>query len=99
MVSSRITLVAALMLAGTFVPAYASTVLHITGRIVEDPCNITPTSRTLAVTCPQNTNITTQQVRYSDALYGNVVIPDRATISMKYVNPQKSLAIVQVDYR
>lgn len=99
MVTSRIKLAAALVLAVTLTPAYASNVLYITGSIVEDPCDISPTSRTISVTCPQNTKMPTQQVSYSDALYGSVDIPDRASITMNYLNPEKSLAIVQVDYR
>jgi len=51
------------------------------------------------VTCPQNKKMPTQQVSYSDALYGRATITDLATIRMKYLNPEKSLAIVQVDYR
>ncbi len=99
MVSSRIKVAAALGLAVTIAPAYASNVLYITGSIVEDPCNISPTSSTISVTCPQNTKMPTQQVSYSDALYGRATIADLATIRMKYLNPEKSLAIVQVDYR
>ncbi|WP_333850123.1 type 1 fimbrial protein [Leclercia sp.] len=99
MVSSRIKHAAALVLAVTLPPAYASNIIHFSGQVVEDPCNITPTSRTISVTCPQNTKMPTRQVSYSEALYGGVAIPDRATIRMKYINPEKSLAIVQVDYR
>jgi len=97
MVSSRIKLAAALVLAATFTPAYASNVIHFIGQIVEGPCVISPTSRTLSVSCPQESKMHTQQVSYSDALYG-AAVTDRATISMKYINPEKSLAIVQVDY-
>lgn len=99
MISSRIKLAAALVLGVALTPAYASNVIYITGSIIEDPCDISPTSRGLSVTCPQNTKMRTQQVSYSDALYGSIDIPDRASITMKYLNPEKSLAIVQVDYR
>ncbi|MDU4841734.1 MAG: type 1 fimbrial protein [Leclercia adecarboxylata] len=98
MISSRIKLSAALVMAVTFTPAYAATVIHFTGQVVEDPCVISPASHTISVTCPQNTKMHTQQVSYSDALYG-AAVTDRAAISMKYINPEKSLAIVQVDYR
>ncbi len=99
MVSSRIKLAAALVLGVMLTPAYASNVLYITGSIVEDPCDISPSSRAISVTCPQNKKMPTQQVSYSDALYGKATITDLATIRMKYLNPEKSLAIVQVDYR
>lgn len=97
--SSRITFAAALVLAAMQIPVYASTVLYITGRIVEDPCDISPSSRTISVTCPQPSKIDTRQVSYSEALNGSVAIRDRATMTMKYINPEKSLAILQVDYR
>lgn len=97
MVSSRTKLAAALVLAATFTPAYASNVIHFIGQIVEGPCVISPTSRTLSVSCPHESKMHTQQVSYSDALYG-AAVTDRATIRMKYINPEKSLAIVQVDY-
>ena len=99
MISSRIKLSAALVMAVTFTPAYAATVIHFTGQVVEDPCVISPASHTISVTCPQKTKQQTQQISYSDAVYGRVAIPDRATLSMKYLNPEKTLAIVQVDYR
>jgi P pilus assembly protein, pilin FimA len=99
MLSSRIKLAATLALGITLAPAYASNVLYFTGSIVEDPCNITPASHNISVTCPQNKKQQTQQISYSDAVYGRVAIPDRATLSMKYLNPEKTLAIVQVDYR
>ncbi|MEB6378954.1 type 1 fimbrial protein [Leclercia adecarboxylata] len=99
MVSSRITLAAACIAAVTLTPAYAGHVIHISGQIVEDPCNITPDAYRLSVTCPQNNKMSTQLVSYKDALNGNVPAADRATISMNYINPEKSLAVVQVDYR
>lgn len=99
MVSSRVTFTAALVLAAMQIPAYASTVLLITGSIVEDPCDISPSSRTISVTCPQSSKLHTRQVSYSDVLNGSVDIRDRATLTMKYLNPEKSLAVVQVDYR
>lgn len=99
MVTFHIKLAAALALAATLTPAYANNVIHFTGQIVEDPCVITPASRTLSVTCLRNTKMHTQQVSYADALTGVSSFTDRATIRMKYINPEKSLAVVQVDYR
>ncbi|MCM5695788.1 MULTISPECIES: type 1 fimbrial protein [unclassified Leclercia] len=98
MVSFRTTLAAASLFAVTLAPAFAN-VIHFTGQIVEDPCNISPGVHRLSITCPQDKKMTTQQVSYQEAINGNVPAADRATVSMKYINPQKSLAIVQVDYR
>lgn len=99
MVSFRTTLAAASLLTVTLAPAFADNVIHFTGQIVEDPCNISPGAHRLSITCPQDKKMTTRQVSYQDVINGNVPAADRATVSMKYINPQKSLAIVQVDYR
>ncbi|WP_246843580.1 MULTISPECIES: type 1 fimbrial protein [unclassified Leclercia] len=99
MVSSRITLAAAFVAAVTLTPICTANVIHFIGRIVEDPCNVTPDVRALTVSCPQNNNMSVQQVSYKDALEGRVNAADLATVSMRYINPEKSLAIVQVDYR
>lgn len=99
MVSSHISLAAAFVAAVTLTPVCTANVIHFIGRIVEDPCNITPDARALTVSCPQNNRMSVQQVSYKEALDGRVNAADLATVSMKYINPEKSLAIVQVDYR
>lgn len=99
MVSSRITLAAAFVAAVTLTPVCTANVIHFIGRIVEDPCTVTPDGRALTVSCPQNNKMSVQQVSYKDALEGRVNAADLATVSMRYINPEKSLAIVQVVYR
>lgn len=104
MIASSIKFAAGLALAVSFTPAFSATlsqgnVIHFIGQVVEDPCVITPESHNLSVSCPRDNKMHTRRVSYSDALSHTPAFTDRATISMKYINPQKSLAIVQVDYR
>ena len=74
-------------------------VIHFTGMIVEDPCIVSPQQNQFALTCPHEGKMQTTQVSYKNALKGQNPYPHMATVSMKYINPQKSLAVVQIDYR
>jgi hypothetical protein len=41
----------------------------------------------------------TRMVSYEEALNGKVTDSDLATLSMKYLNPEKTLAVVEIQYR
>lgn len=84
--------------------AYAATiigggVIHFRGAIVEDPCVISHEANQFAYSCPHNGRMQTTQVSYRDALSGKNPYPDIATVHMNYINPQKTLAVMQVEYR
>lgn len=98
MIASRITYAAAFAFAVMLSPASASMTINFVGSIVEDPCYINPESRAISVTCRQNNEPHTRQVSYADAEKGATPFRDRASISMKYINPEKTLAILEVDY-
>ena len=94
----------ALVLSAFITPAYSATVvnggvIHFRGAIVADPCEVTAQHNQLAMSCPENNRMQTRMVSYDDALNGRNAYPGMASISMKYLNPQKTLAVVQVDYR
>lgn len=94
----------ALIFAVTLPPAFADTspqtgTIHFYGQIVEDPCEVSPESGGIAVSCPQGNKMHTRQVSYTEALNDASVFPERAAISMTWINPEKTLGIVQVDYR
>lgn len=74
-------------------------VIHFRGAVVEDPCQISPKQQQLAISCPHEGKIKTSYISYRDALNGYNAFPDVVTVSMKYINPEKSLAVVQIDYR
>jgi len=75
-----------------------STVLHITGQIVADPCNILPGERDIQVTCPQDGTLRTHNVSYR-AASNTAVSAGNVDVSMQYLNPERSLAILKVEYR
>ncbi|WP_303757268.1 hypothetical protein [Enterobacter kobei] len=41
----------------------------------------------------------TRMVSYDDALNGMTTPSSLATVDMKYLNPEKTLAVVQIQYR
>jgi len=93
------------LIASAFItPAFSATivnggVIHFRGAIVADPCEITPQHRQFAMSCPENNRMRTRMVSYEEALNGRTAYPGLTTVSMKYLNPDKTLAVVQVDYR
>ncbi|HDT2077695.1 MULTISPECIES: type 1 fimbrial protein [Enterobacter] len=93
-----------LMASAFILPAYSATlanggVIHFRGAIVADPCEVTPQQRQFAMSCPDNNRMQTRMVSYEEALNGTETDSSLATLSMKYLNPEKTLAIVQIQYR
>lgn len=94
----------ALIVAVTLPPAFSATLaqtgtIHFMGQVVEDPCVISPEVRTISVSCLQEKKMQTRRVSYGQTLDSAALFPERATISMSWINPEKSLGIVQVEYR
>ncbi|HFK5732704.1 TPA: type 1 fimbrial protein [Enterobacter sichuanensis] len=85
-------------------PAYSTTivdggVIHFRGAIVADPCEVTAQQRQFAMSCPDNNRMQTRMVSYEEALNGKVADSNLATLHMKYLNPEKNLAVVEIQYR
>ena len=74
-------------------------VIHFVGAIVEDPCNIGTSSQRISMSCYRSGQMQTSTVSYQQAVNGRSVNNDMATVSMRYINPQKTLGIVTVDYK
>ena len=93
-----------LLVSAFIVPAHSATfaeggVIHFRGAIVADPCEVTQQHRQLAVSCPDKNRMQTRMVSYDDALNGMTTPSSLATVDMKYLNPEKTLAVVQIQYR
>jgi len=74
-------------------------VIHFVGAIVEDPCNIATNSRHISMSCYRSGQVQTSTISYQQALNGRAMSNDAANISMRYINPQKTLGILTVDYK
>ena len=51
------------------------------------------------MSCPDNNRMQTRMVSYEEALSGKVSDSNVATLNMKYLNPEKTLAVVEIQYR
>jgi type 1 fimbria pilin len=74
-------------------------VIHFVGSIVEDPCNISTGSQHIAMHCNRAGQVHTSAISFQQAATGQVVNNEAATVSMRYINPQKTLGIVTIAYR
>lgn len=95
---------AGLIVVSTLTSTFAATVvpggvIHFRGAIVEDPCDITPRQQHFSLTCTGEGGRTTREISYQAALKGENAFPNVATVSMTYLNPEKSLAVMKIDYR
>lgn len=93
-----------LVVSALSIPAYSATVvdggvIHFRGAIVADPCEVAPQKQQIAMSCPNNNRMQTPMVSYTEALNGKVSDSNLATLNMKYLNPEKTLAVVEIQYR
>ncbi|MDX6022683.1 type 1 fimbrial protein [Scandinavium sp. V105_16] len=74
-------------------------VIHFVGSIVEDPCNIATRSEQISLSCYRKGKMQTSTISYQQATVGKLMNNEMATVSMRYINPQKTLGVVTVAYR
>lgn len=74
-------------------------VIHFTGAIVEEPCTASPGSRGVSLDCYRNGAVKTTHASFDQLASDPADHQSIARMSMHYLNPEKSLAIVQVDYK
>ncbi|WP_373239107.1 hypothetical protein [Kluyvera ascorbata] len=81
-------------------PSFAASdgIIHFRGQIVETPCDYQSTSRRIDVSCYENGKYKVQSTNISDLLQGRKLTNAKATASMRWVDPEKKLAILTVVY-
>lgn len=72
--------------------------LTFSGAISQNPCQLTPAASRITFTCQNNNGVHTQQIGIQQVAQGDVVLPGVDHVSLSYLNPQKSKAVVRVDY-
>ena len=84
-------------------PAFAAPLtsggsLTFSGAIAQAPCQLTPGASRITFACPDNGGVHTQQIGIQQVARGDVALPGVENVSLSYLNPQKSQAVVRVDY-
>lgn len=74
-------------------------VIHFVGSIVEDPCTFSSHSQHFSVECYRSGQKQISTLSYQQVMAGKMVGKDTASLSMHYLNAQKTLGIVTVDYK
>uniref|UniRef100_UPI0011E687BB type 1 fimbrial protein n=1 Tax=Serratia marcescens TaxID=615 RepID=UPI0011E687BB len=74
-------------------------VIHFVGAVVEDPCNIANNPQRISMSCYRDGQMQTSKISYRQAFAGTAVNNDMATVSLQYINPQKTLGVLTVNYR
>ncbi|HGV3453681.1 TPA: type 1 fimbrial protein [Klebsiella michiganensis] len=71
-------------------------VVHFYGRVVEAPCQLDAINNQVIMDCPraETIKISDQQLEK-----GNIRNENIRSAQLRYINPQRTLAILDVDYR
>ncbi|MDC0693482.1 type 1 fimbrial protein [Klebsiella pasteurii] len=71
-------------------------VIHFYGRVVEAPCQLNTIKDQIIMDCPRADaiKISAQQLEK-----GNIHNENIRSAQLRYINPQRTLAILDVDYR
>lgn len=78
-------------------PTSGSTV-SFSGALSQDPCQLTSGASQINFACPDKGGVQTQQISVQQVARGEVALPGVEKVSLTYLNPQKSQAVVRVDY-
>lgn len=74
-------------------------VIHFRGQIVEPPCEVTNNSREIAVTCQREGKTMTLYRSLGHTAQQDIAHELFDATSLKYLNPERTLAIYTIQYR
>ena len=77
----------------------AGGIIHFRGEIVEPPCEVSTHQQQIEMSCirdgkMQNSRFNTQQVTTANQLFKQI-----AAVKMHYLNAQKTLAVINIEYK
>ena len=73
-------------------------IIHFTGQIVESPCDYQANARQVSVSCFEEGTPRVETINVKDLFPGRKVTNAKTTASLRWVNPEKNLAILTVEY-
>lgn len=74
-------------------------VIHFTGQIVEPPCEVSQTQQRLAMSCDHEGRMQTRYYSPQEMLNAPQHFKQIAAVDLHYLNEQKTLAVMSIDYR
>ncbi|EEU9597763.1 type 1 fimbrial protein [Escherichia albertii] len=73
-------------------------VIHFRGEIVEPACELSAMHVTVKITCMQNGVVHTQSYSGKELMSGKVKNAQIASVKMQYIDEQKKLAVMNIEY-
>ncbi|HCL6627435.1 TPA: type 1 fimbrial protein [Citrobacter amalonaticus] len=74
-------------------------VIHFVGQIVEPPCEVSRVQQRLAMSCHHEGHTQTRYYSPQELLNAPQHFKQIAAVDLHYLNEQKTLAVMSIDYR
>lgn len=73
-------------------------VIHFYGQIVEPACDVSTQSSPVEMNCPQNGSVPGRTYSSKALMSGNVKNAQIASVKVQYLDKQKKLAVMNIEY-
>lgn len=73
-------------------------VIHFYGQIVEPACDVSTQSSPVEMNCPQNGSVPRKTYSSKALMSGNVKNAQIASVKVQYLDKQKKLAVMNIEY-
>lgn len=73
-------------------------VIHFYGQIVEPACDVSTQSSPVEMNCPQNGSVPGKTYSSKALMSGNVKNAQIASVKVQYLDKQKKLAVMNIEY-
>lgn len=74
-------------------------VIHFSGQIVEPPCEVSRVQQRLAMSCYKEGRTQTRYYSPQEMLKAPQHFTQILAVNLRYLNEQKTLAVMSIDYR
>ncbi|MTH46586.1 type 1 fimbrial protein [Intestinirhabdus alba] len=75
-----------------------SGVVHFMGQIIEDPCEVKLQYEQIAMSCPRNGRMQSNYFPLHQVAKASQQFQQISSVNMSYLNQDKTLAIMKIDY-
>lgn len=74
-------------------------IIHFRGEIVESPCDVSSSQQQVSMSCARNGAMKTNQFTLQQVSTAPLQVQQVASVKMHYLNAQKNMAILSIEYK
>ncbi|NDO80992.1 hypothetical protein CJP72_09485 [Citrobacter sp. NCU1] len=74
-------------------------IIHFRGEIVESPCDVSSSQQQVSMSCAHNGTMQTNQFTFQQVSTVPQQVQQVANVKMHYLNAQKNMAILSIEYK